>query len=219
MLGCSVLVNTARAGLVEEYSLRKALDGGRIGAYSADVFDEEPSRGSFLLTHERAILTSHIGALTDRSARRAADMAGDQLLEALNDSAGGSAVAVDQDEYARVPTQKKVIPIPRRRKGVIRSSRNIHARATVTAPNAEATTAVISSRSLPLPNRRNKSPPVSSSPCAQKKGHQTFGRRSGSRLAANNAANAIKPESRPTQIVANSPFKGTAFCAATTAIA
>ena len=91
MLGCSVLVNTARAGLVEEYSLRKALDEGRIGAYAADVFDEEPPKGSFLLTHERAILTSRIGALTDRSTRRAADIAVDQLLEALNDSAGVSA--------------------------------------------------------------------------------------------------------------------------------
>ena len=91
MLGCSVLVNTARAGLVEEHSLRQALDEGRIRAYAADVFDEEPPTESFLLTHERAILTSHIGALTDRGARRAADIAVDQLLEALNDSAGVAA--------------------------------------------------------------------------------------------------------------------------------
>lgn len=91
MLGCSVLVNTARAGLVEEYSLRKTLDEGGIGTYAADVFDEEPPKGSFLLTHERAILTSHIGALTDRSARRAADIAVGQLLEVSDDSAGVAA--------------------------------------------------------------------------------------------------------------------------------
>ena len=88
MRGCSVLVNTARSGLVDERSLKEALDEGRIGAYATDVFDEEPPKGSFLLTHERAILTSHIGALTDKSARKAADIAVDRLLKALNECAG-----------------------------------------------------------------------------------------------------------------------------------
>lgn len=87
MLGCSVLVNTARAGLVDERHLREALDEGRLGSYAVDVFDDEPPTGSFLLNHERAILTSHIGALTDTSARRAADVAVDQLLKALAESA------------------------------------------------------------------------------------------------------------------------------------
>ena len=88
MLGCSVLVNTARSRLVDERSLQEALDEGRVGAYAADVFDEEPPTGSFLLTHDRAILTSHIGALTGKSARRAADIAVNRLLRALNESAG-----------------------------------------------------------------------------------------------------------------------------------
>ena len=86
MRGCSVLVNTARAGLVEESSLREALNECRIGTYATDVFEEEPPAGSFLLAHERVILTSHIGALTDESTRRTADIAVEQLLKELNQS-------------------------------------------------------------------------------------------------------------------------------------
>lgn len=86
MDGCSVLVNTARAGLVDEGELLRALDGGVLGAYAADVFEREPPTGSPLLKHERAILTSHLGAHTTSSSRRAADAAVANLLDALRGS-------------------------------------------------------------------------------------------------------------------------------------
>ena len=86
MDGCSILVNTARAGLVNEAELLRALDGGVLGAYAADVFEREPPTGSPLLKHKRAILTSHLGAHTTSSSRRAADAAVANLLDALRGS-------------------------------------------------------------------------------------------------------------------------------------
>ena len=86
MDGCSVLVNTARAGLVNEAELLRALDGSMLGAYAADVFEREPPTGSPLLKHKRVILTSHLGAHTTSSSRRAADAAVANLLDALRGS-------------------------------------------------------------------------------------------------------------------------------------
>lgn len=86
MDGCSVLVNTARAGLVNEAELLRALDGSMLGTYAADVFEREPPTGSPLLEHERIILTSHLGAHTTSSSLRAADAAVTNLLDALDGS-------------------------------------------------------------------------------------------------------------------------------------
>lgn len=80
--GC-ILVNTARAGLVEETALLRALDAGHVAAYATDVFAEEPPRDRSLAAHPRVIGTSHVGALTDGSVRRATQEAVAQLLAVL----------------------------------------------------------------------------------------------------------------------------------------
>lgn len=80
----AVIVNTARAGLVDEAALLDALDTGHIAAYATDVFAVEPPAPSALLAHHRVTLTSHIGGFTDASVERSTVRAVQNLLAGLH---------------------------------------------------------------------------------------------------------------------------------------
>jgi phosphoglycerate dehydrogenase-like enzyme len=80
----TVLVNTARSGLVASDAVADALDAGVLSAYAVDAFDSEPPARDRLILHERTILTAHIGGFTDASVRRATDAAVINLLTALS---------------------------------------------------------------------------------------------------------------------------------------
>lgn len=61
----SVLVNTARSGLIEDGAILAALSAGRIGRAALDVFDSEPAHAADdLISHERVIPTPHVGFVT-----------------------------------------------------------------------------------------------------------------------------------------------------------
>jgi D-3-phosphoglycerate dehydrogenase len=63
----SFLVNTARAELVDEVAIVRALESGRLRGYAADLV----GANSPLLGHPKALLTPHIGASTEEAQRRA----------------------------------------------------------------------------------------------------------------------------------------------------
>lgn len=69
----ALLVNTARAAIVDYDALVEALDpeqGGTLGGYATDLWDPEPpSIDDPLLAHERVIITPHVSALTDLTYR------------------------------------------------------------------------------------------------------------------------------------------------------
>jgi D-3-phosphoglycerate dehydrogenase len=79
----AILINTARAGLVDEGALLARLDAGHLRAYATDVFAEEPAGDDPLARHPRVIGTSHVGALTEESVQRATEAAVANLLAVL----------------------------------------------------------------------------------------------------------------------------------------
>lgn len=83
-----ILINTARAGLVDEAALAAALDRKQVACYAADVFLDEPPHAGSLAFRPDVIATSHIGGYTTESVNRATEMAVDNLLAALALPAG-----------------------------------------------------------------------------------------------------------------------------------
>ena len=80
----AIVINTARASLVDDSALLAALNSGNIGGYGTDVFRVEPPGNDPLIIHDRVIATTHIGGFTAESVDRATDGAVDNLLEFLN---------------------------------------------------------------------------------------------------------------------------------------
>ena len=78
-----ILINTARASLVDESALLDALDKGKVAKYAIDVYNKEPPGLNKLIIHEKTICTPHIGGYTTESIDRAAEMAVDNIIEEL----------------------------------------------------------------------------------------------------------------------------------------
>ena len=68
MLPHALLVNTSRAGLVDETALLDALEGKRIGGAALDVFEQEPlPRGHPFTRLDNVVLSPHLGYVTRES--------------------------------------------------------------------------------------------------------------------------------------------------------
>ncbi len=64
----SLLINTARGGIIDQEALASALKNGVIAGYAADVLAvEPPEKTEPLLGLENALITAHVGSLTDRT--------------------------------------------------------------------------------------------------------------------------------------------------------
>lgn len=84
----SVLVNTARGGIVDELALARALDSGQLYAAGIDVFESEPlALDSPLLQHPRVVLTPHIGSATTRTRGKMVRLAVANAVAALQGEA------------------------------------------------------------------------------------------------------------------------------------
>lgn len=80
----TVLVNTARGGIVDEKALCQALQEQRLGGAGFDVFsDEVPSADNPLLHLENFIGTLHVGGSTEEALERVSQAAVDHVLTAL----------------------------------------------------------------------------------------------------------------------------------------
>jgi D-3-phosphoglycerate dehydrogenase len=77
------LINTARAGLVDDAAVLEALENGRLAGYAVDAYDKEPPGLSALLSHPRVIASPHVGGYTAESVSRATRAAVENLLAAL----------------------------------------------------------------------------------------------------------------------------------------
>jgi D-3-phosphoglycerate dehydrogenase / 2-oxoglutarate reductase len=79
----AIVVNKARAGLIDARAMLTALEDGQVATYATDVFDTEPPAPSPLLAHPHVLMTSHIGGFTTASVERATSRAVSNLLEVL----------------------------------------------------------------------------------------------------------------------------------------
>jgi D-3-phosphoglycerate dehydrogenase / 2-oxoglutarate reductase len=79
-----MLVNTARADLIDDAALAVALQSGHVAGVATDVFKTEPPTGDPLVLNDRLLATPHIGGFTEESVDRALDMAVDNLLTELS---------------------------------------------------------------------------------------------------------------------------------------
>jgi phosphoglycerate dehydrogenase-like enzyme len=79
----AVLVNTARAGLVDGAAVRRALVSGRLSCYATDVFDEEPPKDRSLARMDGTLCTPHIGAYTVEAVERTGIAAANAVLDVL----------------------------------------------------------------------------------------------------------------------------------------
>lgn len=81
--GDALIINTARAGLVDRLAMLSALDDGRVRGYAVDAFESEPPDIGALEGHPNVILTPHIGAFTDEAVAAASRMAIENALEVV----------------------------------------------------------------------------------------------------------------------------------------
>ena len=84
----AILVNAARASLIDEDSVLEALDDRRLDVYATDVFEPEPPSSLALAGHPNVVATSHLGAFTKESIDRATELAVDHLLEVIAPQVG-----------------------------------------------------------------------------------------------------------------------------------
>jgi D-3-phosphoglycerate dehydrogenase len=77
------IVNTARGQLIDEGALVRAIDAGRVAGAAIDVYRQEPPSESPLVTHEKIIVTPHLGASTTEAQERVAVDAAEQMLMVL----------------------------------------------------------------------------------------------------------------------------------------
>ena len=77
------IINTARGELIDEGALVRALDDGRVAGAAIDVFRQEPPGENPLLSHDRVIVTPHLGASTAEAQERVAVDVAEQVLAVL----------------------------------------------------------------------------------------------------------------------------------------
>jgi D-3-phosphoglycerate dehydrogenase len=81
----SIIINTARGGLIDTAALFDALQSGQLAGAGLDTFEEEPPpKESPLWALPNVALSPHVGASTDAAVVRVAELAVEQALDFLD---------------------------------------------------------------------------------------------------------------------------------------
>ena len=79
----SILINTARGGVIDDTALVEALSAGRIRAAGLDVFEGEPKLHPGFLSLKNAVIAPHVASSTEATRARMAMTAAKNLVAAL----------------------------------------------------------------------------------------------------------------------------------------
>lgn len=79
----AILLNLARAGLVDEAALIEAIASGHVGGAGLDVSSPEAAMGP-LAAHDNVVFTPHLGGTTEQALRRVAQEAARHVIAALS---------------------------------------------------------------------------------------------------------------------------------------
>lgn len=88
----AVLINTARGALVDEIALAAALKSGGLAAAGLDVYEHEPRITPDLLQLPNVVLLPHLGSATRATRGRMADLAAQNVIDALQGRAPRAAL-------------------------------------------------------------------------------------------------------------------------------
>jgi D-3-phosphoglycerate dehydrogenase len=77
------IVCAARGGIIDEAELVKALNSGKVAGAALDVFGQEPPGLTEAVSHQRVIVTPHVGAQTVEAQSRASEDIAAEVLSAL----------------------------------------------------------------------------------------------------------------------------------------
>lgn len=95
----SILINTARGGLIDEKSLYESLKNNHLSSAAIDVFNDEPYNGE-LTDLNNIFLTPHIGSCSVTARRDMELQAAEEAVRFLNGEELKQAVPSDEFEYA-----------------------------------------------------------------------------------------------------------------------
>jgi D-3-phosphoglycerate dehydrogenase / 2-oxoglutarate reductase len=89
----SIIINTARGGIVNEFDLNKALDENLIFGAGLDVFEKEPpSSNNLLLKNQKVIMSPHTSALTDECKIRMAKETVKNIIDFFENKSDNSTI-------------------------------------------------------------------------------------------------------------------------------
>jgi D-3-phosphoglycerate dehydrogenase len=88
------IVNCARGELLDLEALQAALDSGKVGGASLDVFPDEPFTDHPLFRYENVVVTPHLGASTTEAQDRAGVITAEQVVAALTGGLVANAVNI-----------------------------------------------------------------------------------------------------------------------------
>jgi D-3-phosphoglycerate dehydrogenase len=79
------IINCARGGIINEKDLYDALVSGKVAGAALDVFEEEPTKNTDLISLSNVICTPHLGASTDEAQINVAIAIAEQIVAFLTD--------------------------------------------------------------------------------------------------------------------------------------
>lgn len=77
------IVNASRGGVIDEKSLLKALDSGKVAFAGLDVFENEPTPSKAILSHPKVSLSPHIGAATAEAQQRVGEELAQLIIKSV----------------------------------------------------------------------------------------------------------------------------------------